>query len=197
VGATLKRVVLTSSAGSVIVRPELQGDGHVLDEESWSDVEYLTANKSGLWVRVHTRTGHMFSSETHCLTVSQAYPVSKVLLEKAASRFSEEHGISLVTVCPVVTVGTAPARSARPSVLNCLSLLSGDEAAFGALRVMEMSGMLALVHVEDLCRAELFVAEEAGATGRYLCCGLNTTILELARFLSEKYPQYTVKKNLL
>ncbi|CAD6259460.1 unnamed protein product [Miscanthus lutarioriparius] len=135
--------------------------------------------------------------DRNALSVSQAYPVSKVLLEKAASRFAAEHGISLVTVCPVVTVGTAPARSARPSVLNCLSLLSGDEAAFGALRAMELSGMLALVHVEDLCRAELFVAEEAAAAGRYLCCGLNTTILEHARFLTEKYPQYTVKTNLL
>jgi hypothetical protein len=58
--------------------------------------------------------------------VSQAYPVSKVLLEKAASRFAEEHGVSLVTVCPLITVGAAPAPSARTSVPNCLSLLSGE-----------------------------------------------------------------------
>nr|CAB3488370.1 unnamed protein product [Digitaria exilis] len=141
---TVKRVILTSSAGSVIVRPDLQqGDGHVLDEESWSDVEFLRAEKPPGW----------------------GYVVSKVLLEKAANRFAEEHGISLVTVCPVITAGVAPAPTAHTSVPGCLSLLSGDEAAFNALRGMETFGVVALCHVDDLCRAELFVAEEEAAAG--------------------------------
>ena len=58
------------------------------------------------------------------------------------------------------------------------------------------SGTVALVHVDDVCRAELFLAEE-DAAGRYICCALNTTVVELARFLAHKYPQYPVKTNLL
>ncbi|CAL5070249.1 unnamed protein product [Urochloa decumbens] len=173
---TVRRVVLTSSAAAVSSRP-LKGDGHVLDEDSWSDVEYLTAKKSGPW----------------------GYPVSKVLLEKEAGRFAEDHGISLVTVLPVVTVGAAPAPNARTSVPNCLSLLSGDQAAFAVLDGIERAtGCIPMVHVDDVCRAELFLAEEAAAAaGRYICCSLNTTVAELARFLADKYPQYGVKTQLL
>ncbi|CAD6262133.1 unnamed protein product [Miscanthus lutarioriparius] len=172
---TVKRVILTSSVAAVTGRP-LQGGVHVLDEKSWTDVEYLTANKSSHW----------------------AYPASKVLLEKEACRFAAEHRISLVTVCPVTTVGAAPAPKVRTSVPNCLSLLSGDEAEFAVLDANERAtGCVPLVHVDDLCRAELFVAEEDAAAGRYICCSLNTTIAELARFLADKYPQYGVKTNLL
>ena len=58
------------------------------------------------------------------------------------------------------------------------------------------SGALTLVHIDDLCRAELFLAEAAAANGRYICSSLNPTLVELARFLAQKYPQYSVKTNL-
>nr|CAB3485852.1 unnamed protein product [Digitaria exilis] len=166
---TVRRVVLTSSAAAVYMRPELQGDGHVLDEDSWSDVEYLRAEKPPTW----------------------AYAVSKVLVEKEASRFALEHGISLVTVCPVITLGAAPSMNTNTSVPNSLSLLSGHEVWLGVLKVIERtSGSVPLCHVDDICRAELFVAEEAAAAGRYNCNALSTTVVELASFLAHKYPEY-------
>ena len=66
--------------------------------------------------------------DAHCttsiviLTMPQAYAVSMVLMEKEACRFAQEHIIDLVTVCPVATVGKAPAARKIPA---CLSLLSG------------------------------------------------------------------------
>ena len=62
--------------------------------------------------------------------------------------------------------------------------------------IQKNSGQVQLVHVDDLCRAELFLAEEAAADGRYICSSLGTTLVELARFLAQKYPQYGVKTNL-
>ncbi|XP_047067498.1 anthocyanidin reductase ((2S)-flavan-3-ol-forming)-like isoform X1 [Lolium rigidum] len=170
---TVKRVVLTSSAAAVSDRPLLEGDGHVLDEESWSDVDFLRENH----------------------TIGWAYAVSKVLVEKAACAFAQEKGISLVTVCPVVVVGAAPATRVNTSVLDVLSLLSGDDERIRILELIQRaSGSIAMVHVDDLCRAKIFVAEEdEAASGRYVCCSLNTTGVELARFLAAKYPQYNVK----
>ena len=61
------------------------------------------------------------------MLASQGYGVSKVLAEKEACRFAEEHGVSLVSVCPVVTVGAAPAPATKmdTSLHASLSLLSG------------------------------------------------------------------------
>ena len=59
------------------------------------------------------------------MLASQGYGVSKVLAEKEACRFAEEHGISLVSVCPVLTVGAAPTTKMDTSLHASLSLLSG------------------------------------------------------------------------
>ena len=63
-------------------------------------------------------------SNIHVLA-SQGYGVSKVLAEKEACRFAKEHGINFVSVCPVLTVGAAPATKMDTSLHASLSLLSG------------------------------------------------------------------------
>ncbi|XP_047063614.1 anthocyanidin reductase ((2S)-flavan-3-ol-forming)-like [Lolium rigidum] len=74
-------------------------------------------------------------------------------------------------------------------------MISGDEAKIRILQQIEtVSGSISLVHVDDLCRAEVFLAEkEAPAAERYICCSLSTTAGVLARFVSVKYSQYKVR----
>ena len=69
----------------------------------------------------------------------------------------------------------------------------GDEAALAMLKGIEKSfGGVPVVDLDDLCRAEVFLAEAEAASGRYICSSFVTTVVEMARFLADKYPHYTV-----
>lgn len=55
-----------------------------------------------------------------------------------------------------------------------------------------LSGSISITHVEDVCRAHIYLAEKESASGRYICCAVNTSVVELAKFLHERYPLYKV-----
>lgn len=167
---TVKRVVLTSSAAAVSINT-LSGTGLVVDEENWSDIEFLTTQKPPTW----------------------GYPLSKTLAEKTAWKFAEEHNIDLVTVIPSLMAGPSLTPDIPSSVGLATCLLSGNEFLINGIKGMQMlSGSISISHVEDVCRAHVFLAEKESASGRYICCAVNTSVPELAKFLSNKYPDYKV-----
>jgi nucleoside-diphosphate-sugar epimerase len=96
----VKRVVLTSSRGSVAYTPH-RASGAVLDESSWSDVDSNRENQR--W-----------------------YPLSKFLAEKAAWDFAKEHDLEKNELHPGKTTqfppNTSQASSPRvePSRSRCL-----------------------------------------------------------------------------
>ncbi|XP_045826081.1 anthocyanidin reductase ((2S)-flavan-3-ol-forming) [Trifolium pratense] len=166
----VKRVILTSSAAAVTIN-ELKGTGHVMDETNWSDVEFLNTAKPPTW----------------------GYPASKMLAEKAAWKFAEENDIDLITVIPTLTIGPSLTPDIPSSVGMAMSLITGNDFLINALKGMQfLSGSLSITHVEDTCRAHIFLAEKESASGRYICCAHNTSVPELAKFLNKRYPQYKV-----
>nr|UPA71865.1 ANR [Paeonia delavayi] len=170
---TVKRVVLTPSAAAVTING-LNGTNLVMDEENWTDVEFLTSQKPPTW----------------------GYPVSKTLAEKAAWKFAEENNLDLITVLPSLMAGPSLTPVIPSSIGLAMSLITGNEFLINALKGMQMlSGSISISHVEDVCRAHIFVAEKKSASGRYICCAINTSVPELAKFLTKRYPQYKVPTN--
>ncbi|XP_015886147.1 anthocyanidin reductase ((2S)-flavan-3-ol-forming) [Ziziphus jujuba] len=167
---TVKRVVLTSSAAAVSINT-LKGTDLVVDETNWTDVEFLSTQKPPTW----------------------GYPVSKTLAEKAAWKFAEENKIELITVIPSLMTGASLTPDIPSSIQLGASLLTGNEFLINAMKGMHMlSGSISITHVEDVCQAHIFLAEKESASGRYVCCAINTSVPELAKFLNKRYPQYQV-----
>ncbi|KAJ8531577.1 hypothetical protein K7X08_027011 [Anisodus acutangulus] len=162
---TVKRVVLTSSAAAVTIN-QLNGTGLVIDESNWTDIEILTSTKPP----------------------TCGYPVSKTSAEKEAWKFAEENNIKLITVIPSLMAGPYLTPGTPSSVDLAMSLITGNEFLINNLKGMQMlSGSISITHVEDVCRAHIFVAEKESASGRYICSAVNTSVPELANFLKKRY----------
>lgn len=167
---TVKRVVLTSSAAAVSINT-LNGTDLVMTEKDWTDIEFLSSAKPPTW----------------------GYPASKTLAEKAAWKFAEENNIDLITVIPSLMTGPSLTPIVPSSIGLATSLISGNEFLINALKGMQMlSGSISITHVEDECRAHVFLAEKESASGRYICSAVNTSVPELAKFLNKRYPDFKV-----
>ncbi|PIA58452.1 hypothetical protein AQUCO_00500408v1 [Aquilegia coerulea] len=126
-------------------------------------------------------------------STDMGYPVSKTLAEKAAWEFAKENQIDLITVTPSLMAGPSLTPNVPSSVCLAMSLLTGLQYLINVLKGMQiLSGSISITHVEDVVRAHIFLAEKQSASGRYICCAVNTSVPELAIFLNKQYPQYEV-----
>ncbi|KAL2495274.1 Anthocyanidin reductase [Forsythia ovata] len=141
----------------------------------------------------------VFTSSAAAITVNQlhgkglGYPVSKILAEKTAWKLAKENNIDLITIIPSLMSGHSLTPDIPSSISLATSLITGNELLINQLKGMQMlSGSISLTHVEDVCRAHVFIAEKESASGRYICCAVNTSVCELAKFLNEIYPMYNI-----
>ncbi|XVE69848.1 hypothetical protein DITRI_Ditri10aG0024600 [Diplodiscus trichospermus] len=136
----------------------------VYDESNWSDLEFVYAKKMTGWM----------------------YFVSKTLAEQAAWKFAKENNLDFITIIPTLVIGPFLMPSMPPSLITGLSPITGNEAHYSIIRQGQF------VHLDDLCMAHIFLFENPKAEGRYICSSHAATIVELAKLLREKYPEYNI-----
>ncbi|KAF7138035.1 hypothetical protein RHSIM_Rhsim07G0027700 [Rhododendron simsii] len=158
---TVKRVVYTSSASTVVFNEKGED---ILDENDWSDVDYIRSLK-------------LFGA---------SYMISKTLTEKAALEFAEKHGLDLVTVVPTFINGPFICPRLPGSVCTSMAMIFGDKDQYQHLSKIQMA------HVDDVARAHIFLLEYPEAKGRYICTSVDMTMDKMSEFLLARYPEYPI-----
>ncbi|XWS77210.1 hypothetical protein CRYUN_Cryun01aG0242100 [Craigia yunnanensis] len=140
----------------------------MMDESYWTDVDYVRELKSYV----------------------SSYAISKTLTEKAVVDFAAEHGLDLVTVIPPMVVGPFICPKMQGSVRAALAPILGNRNDYSFLI------NAAMVHIDDLSRALIFLLEHPEAKGRYNCSSDTVTIQKIFEILSANYPEFTLKDSL-
>ncbi|KAJ1259963.1 hypothetical protein BS78_10G195600 [Paspalum vaginatum] len=98
--AGVRRVVVVSSVGAVIMNTKIPG-GAVVDEDSWSDEDY-------------------------CRTTENWYCLSKTVAEREALAYGEKAGLDVVTVCPPWVLGPLLQPTLNTTSMRLVTYLKGE-----------------------------------------------------------------------
>ncbi|XP_021892988.1 putative anthocyanidin reductase isoform X3 [Carica papaya] len=155
-----------------------------------SSISTLTAKDStGKWKPLvdescQTTIGNVWETRT----VGWVYVLSKLLTEQAAFRFAKENGIDLVSVITPTVAGPLLTSTVPSSIQVFLSPLTGDPKFFSILSaVSARMGSIALVHIDDICNAHIFLMEQPQAQGQYICCACTSLISDFTNHLTRDF----------
>lgn len=71
----------------------------------------------------------------------------------------------------------------------------GEREHFGILSAVNARmGSIALVHIEDICRAHIFLMEHEKADGRYICSAQTCPLSKLLNHLAQEYPSSNLQR---
>nr|ALX35996.1 dihydroflavonol 3'-hydroxylase 3 [Paeonia lutea] len=164
---TVKRVVFTSSISTLTAKDMTGKWRPLVDESCRTPIDHIWNTKASGWV----------------------YVLSKLLTEEAAFKFADENGIDLVSVITTTVAGPFLTPTVPSSIRVLLSPITGDPELLPILStVNSRMGSIALVHIEDICNAHIFLMEQARAQGRYICCERSCLLSEFVHHLAREYP---------
>ncbi|XP_035549772.1 putative anthocyanidin reductase, partial [Juglans regia] len=165
---SVKRVVFTSSISTLTAKEYITGNWRsVVDESCQTPVDHVWNTKASGWI----------------------YVLTKRLTEEAAFKFANENHIDLVSVITSTVAGPSLTLDVPSSIRVLLSPITGEPETFRILSAVNARiGSIALVHIEDICSAHIFLMEHAKAEGRYICCAQNCQMSKLVEHLAGEYP---------
>ncbi|XP_015165883.1 vestitone reductase-like [Solanum tuberosum] len=135
---TIKRVIYTSSDGTIGF---IEGGPNVVDESFWSDIDFIKKmNPLGAF-----------------------YCISKTLIEKEALNFAHKNGLDLVCVNHAWVFGPFVTPQCPIIVLHNMAMILGNWT-----NIEYDSGVIALVHVDDVARTHIFLLESTKVKGSCL-----------------------------
>ncbi|XP_074278917.1 cinnamoyl-CoA reductase 1-like [Silene latifolia] len=138
--AKVKRVVFTSSIGTVYMNPNRSPD-KVVDESCWSDLEF-------------------------CKNTKNWYCYGKTVAEQVAWETAKELGVDLVVVNPVLVLGPLLQPSVNASTVHILKYLTGSAKTYANsvqlyVHVKEVALAHVLVYENPLANGRYICAESA------------------------------------
>ncbi|XP_049397432.1 uncharacterized protein LOC125861618 [Solanum stenotomum] len=170
---SVKKVVFTSSISTITARDNFGKWRPFVDESCKIPIQHVKHTKPSGWV----------------------YVLLKVLTEDAAFQFAKENGIDLVSTITPTVAGPFLTPTVPSSIRVLLSPITGDPELSAILTAVNTRmGSIALAHIEDICRAHIFLMENIKAEGRYICCARSWAMSEVIDHLKKEYPYPAIER---
>ncbi|KAJ4981740.1 hypothetical protein NE237_032577 [Protea cynaroides] len=120
-----------------------------------------------------------------CKNTQDWYCYAKTIGEKAAWKEATEKGLDLVVVIPSVVLGPSLQPTLNASALHILKMLNGTHKTY-------LNTVQGYVDVKDVALAHILAYETPSASGRYLCTESIIHRGDIAKLLTELFPDYPI-----
>ncbi|RDX77049.1 Anthocyanidin reductase ((2S)-flavan-3-ol-forming), partial [Mucuna pruriens] len=172
---TVRRLIYTAS---VVAASPLKDDGtafkHFIDETCWTPL-------------------NLSSSALH-----KEYTDSKTLAERELLSYGNGSEMEVVSLGCGLVGGDTLLSHTPTSVALLISQLKDNETTFLSLKFLEdLVGKIPIVHIDDVCEAHIFCAENPSIHGRFLVASSYASSTDLANYYLHTYPQFNLNKKYL
>lgn len=128
----------------------------------------------------------------------QEYTDSKTQAERELLSYGSDEnveGLEVVSLACGLVGGETLLNYTPLSVLLLLSQLKDNEAMYQSLKFLEeLDGKIPLVHIDDVCQAHIFCAENPSITGRFLVASSYASSADIANYYLQTYPEFHLNK---